>query len=150
MVQMINGHDIVSCRLAPKKNIIKKHRLLENIKRIIDDLNYDVDFIIVEGIHDEKALRYLGYDGPIIRLCSSGLIISRFIDKISAKFQGKRGAILVDFDKKGKQLNRQLIMKLSNRSVKIDQNIRRKLEDLISPEGIYAIEGISMLGKIYE
>jgi 5S rRNA maturation endonuclease (ribonuclease M5) len=142
-----SDHDMVSYGLAPRKDVWRKYELLKNIKKIIDELNYSVDFTIVEGIHDEKALRLLGYNGPIIKLCGSGLTISGLIDEISTKFQGGRAAILVDFDKEGKQLNQRLIMKLNAKGIKINQNIRKRLENLIGLEGIYTIEGINALKK---
>lgn len=142
---------MVSYWLALKNSVKKKRRyeLLENIEKIINNLNYDVDFIIVEGRHDERTIRHLGYNGVIIKLCSSGLTISRLTDRLSAKFQGRRAAILVDFDEEGKRLNRRLTMELNIKGIKVNQHVRERLRKLVTLDGIYTIEGISALKRIY-
>ena len=125
----------------------ERYELISSIKEFFNDLNYEVDFVVVEGIHDEKTIRLLGYNGPIFRVCSSGLSISMLAEMLLEKFQNGRVAILVDFDDEGERLNQLLIRKLGSKGIKVNQALREKLKTLIIPRGIHSIEGITIIKK---
>ncbi len=90
------------------KRVTEEERCRREVYREIEDsaseMNYTVDAVFVEGPHDEKTLRLLGFDKPILE-CSqwshSGLI------NLAAK-RFSNVAILTDFDEEGVFLNNRL------------------------------------------
>lgn len=121
--------------------------LLKEVEGLMYDASLNIDLLIVEGIHDEKTLRALGYEGVIVRYCDSRLSIHEFAEEVSHKFNGCSVAVLMDFDEEGRELSKRLEVELEARGLKVERYLRRKLIELIKGEGIKTIEGLSFLKK---
>ncbi|RLE53871.1 MAG: hypothetical protein DRJ26_02755 [Candidatus Methanomethylicota archaeon] len=124
-----------------------EYELMKRIERIMEELNFSVDAIIVEGPHDEKALRRYGYNGLIIRFCNSRKPIYRFTESIAEKFRGKRIAVLLDFDEEGEQISKKLENELEELGVKVFRHVRRALRSILIRENIITIEGLTALRR---
>ncbi|MCC6013563.1 MAG: hypothetical protein LM593_04255 [Candidatus Verstraetearchaeota archaeon] len=116
--------------------------ILNEIKSIIEKMNYSLSMVIVEGRNDEKVLREFGLKIPVYRFRESGLPNFEFIDEIAKKFKGKYITILLDFDKKGNEMSNYLSRELESKGVKIDYYFRNILRELMIKEGIRHIEEI--------
>lgn len=123
----------------------RAYRFLEELKEFIDDLNC-VDIAVVEGKHDEKALRLLGYRGRILKL--SKMRITELVDYIVRLHEkGHEIALLLDYDKEGENLCRHLENEIGRKGAKIQREVREKLKRIIVPNGVYHIEAIPILRR---
>jgi 5S rRNA maturation endonuclease (ribonuclease M5) len=103
----------------------KQERLLERFEkglRLLIQLSEDSVPIVVEGIKDITALRGLGLTGPIHALAGHNIV--SLADELA---DSRRLLILFDFDRRGGQLTRYLIMQLEGRGVKILHRERHQL-----------------------
>ncbi|NPA48258.1 MAG: hypothetical protein GXO14_06420 [Thermococci archaeon] len=115
----------------------------ENYKRfleLIDKLREFEGAIIVEGLRDEVALRNLGVGAEIIRLSrlplsDTAIKASRYHDVM----------ILTDFDGKGEELARKLLMYLIGYECNVDLTTRSRLKSIIGGR----IKGIEELYSFY-
>ncbi len=116
-----------------------KNEVVEEIRRIVEDMNERIDLVIVEGVHDEIVLRNLGYRGEILKFSSfrGVLSISDFLEK---RFQGKIVLILTDYDRRGEMINKSLKEALETSRVKIEENLRREFRILLSKYSMKSIE----------
>ncbi|MCS7386625.1 MAG: toprim domain-containing protein [archaeon GB-1867-005] len=121
--------------------------LMKRIEKLIEELNFSVDAVIVEGSHDEKALRRYGYRGKIIRFCDSRKPIFQFTEKLAEKFKGKRIAVLMDFDSEGEKLSKRLENELEEMGVKVHRYFRKTLKNIMIRENILAIEELTALRR---
>jgi 5S rRNA maturation endonuclease (ribonuclease M5) len=127
------------------KRITEEERRRREIYREMEDLasemNYTVDAVFVEGPHDEKTLRLLGFEKPILK-CSK-LSHNRLADLAAKRFSNV--VILTDFDEEGVLLNKKLSRLLETKRVKADSYYRRKFQRLFEEIRITTIEGIYSL-----
>lgn len=116
-----------------------KSEIVEEIRRIVEDMNERIDLVIVEGVHDEIVLRNLGYRGEILKFSSfrGVLSISDFLEK---RFQGKIVLILTDYDRRGEMINKSLKEALETSRVKVEENLRREFGILLSKYSMKSIE----------
>ena len=130
------------CTKNYKGSKMEKLEIYRELENIISEMNYLVDGVIVEGPHDKKTLRFLGYDGPIL-MCSKKFTQVRLVDIIVKKFS--EVVVLTDFDEAGESLNKTISSKLSNRRIKVNSIYRRKIRTLLKKTRITTIEGIYRL-----
>lgn len=118
----------------------KKFLLLNEIERVVENMNNDLECIVVEGLRDKIALRELGFEKDIVECSNLGFGI---IDEL----ENKKVAILTDYDKHGTMLWKKLSKALETRGVKVDNTYRRKIGELLSIEKRKTIEAINNLKK---
>jgi len=63
----------------PRKGVKHYLDLVAELKALIDNLNFATSLVVVEGRHDEEALRRLGLRSPVARFCDSGLPFFAFV-----------------------------------------------------------------------
>ncbi|UCH02538.1 MAG: hypothetical protein JSV20_01755 [Candidatus Bathyarchaeota archaeon] len=115
-----------------------KYEIYKELENLISKMNYDVDAAIVEGPHDKKTLKLLGYTKPIL-ICSKRSH-NELVDLIAKRYP--RIVVLTDFDEQGVILNKKLSDLFEKRGVKVDRFYRTKFLKLLKAVRISTIEGI--------
>ena len=112
----------------------------DELYNVLDDLEYLVSVVIVEGLRDVKALRALGFKGHV-DVCSQ-LAVSEpeFTESLSRK--NRSILILTDYDEEGKKINRHLTQLLERQGVKVEVELRRQFGRIMAAIGVYAIEDL--------
>jgi 5S rRNA maturation endonuclease (ribonuclease M5) len=131
---MINTH-----RNLPSSSDFERAERVREIIEYLCDVNERAP-VIVEGKKDAAALRGLGVEGDIITL-HNGKNLYDFCDDIARRFH--RVILLLDWDKKGEDLNRILSRHLKGQWEEFS-SIRDLLKILCQKE-IKDIEGIPKL-----
>jgi 5S rRNA maturation endonuclease (ribonuclease M5) len=131
------------------KKINWKHyyELEAKLKEIINDVNYSVSAVIVEGKRDEEALRSVGLRSIVIQFSSSGLPVFAFTEEVVAGYKRSTVLVLLDFDREGNDLAERLSQEFEEGGVRVQRVFRRAIAKLLIREGIFRIEEISMLRK---
>lgn len=88
---------------------------------VIREMDDFVDAIVVEGVHDREALEALGVTKEIATY-SAGFSYAGFVDYLMNRY--RRIAILTDYDRAGKRLNRRLTGSLERAGVKVENQYR--------------------------
>jgi 5S rRNA maturation endonuclease (ribonuclease M5) len=99
-------------------------------------------------MRDINALRNLGYSGKIISCSQIGLSDYELADKISEKHQSI--IILTDFDKVGVSVSQKFHEIFEHKYIKVEDELRKKLGDLMSKLNIYAIESLDNIQEKIE
>ena len=110
------------------------------LKEVIEDVNYRVAMVIVEGAHDEQALLKFGLKRPVRRFCDSRMPTFAFVDEVVEDYADETVLILLDFDDEGARMAERIGNELEVRGVKVDGFVRRRVARLLLPEGIRRIE----------
>jgi 5S rRNA maturation endonuclease (ribonuclease M5) len=132
----------------PKKAEWKHYYELEaQLKEIINDINYYVSAIIVEGKKDEDAMRVAGIKSPVIQFSSSGLPVFAFVEEVVGAYRGKTVLVMLDFDKEGNEMTERISQELEEKGVRVQRTFRRVMVRMLIREGILHIEEIGMLKK---
>jgi len=97
--------------------------------------------IIVEGKNDTEALRVLGVEGKIISAKTGGKSILDVISEVE-KCTAKEVIMLLDFDRRGKELTKRLKQNLENAKTKINLTFWTRLLQLVGTE-VKDIEGLA-------
>jgi 5S rRNA maturation endonuclease (ribonuclease M5) len=118
---------------------IERAERLREIIEYLGDINERIP-IIVEGKKDASALRSLGLIGDIITL-HNGKNLYDFCDDIARRFH--RVVLLLDWDKKGEDLNRILSHHLKGQWEEFSSF--RELFKILCQKEIKDIEGIPKL-----
>ena len=116
----------------------KLRELYIELEDLAAEMNYAVDAIVVEGPHDKKTVRNLGYKNPII-LCSQ-ISKNKLADYAAEKFANI--VILTDFDDEGNFLNKKLLTLFERKRLKVSRFYRRKFYKLLRKARMTTIEGI--------
>jgi 5S rRNA maturation endonuclease (ribonuclease M5) len=123
----------------PEKDL--KQKKYRKIRDLILEIYSAVDAAVVDGAHDRKTLKHLGFDAPVFT--RSELSYVDLADLIAKKFSTV--AILTDFDEEGKRANETLNRLFEQRQIKVCHSCRENLEALLKQEKITTIEGIYSL-----
>lgn len=115
-----------------------KYEIYHELEKLTSEMNYTVDLAIVEGPHDKKSLKILGYNRPIL-LCSKRSH-NELVDLIAKKYSNI--VVLTDFDEQGIILNKKLSDLFEKRGVKVDKFYRTRFLKLLKAVRISTIEGI--------
>jgi 5S rRNA maturation endonuclease (ribonuclease M5) len=116
---------------------------VEKIQQLLDELVTDSAkgcLIVVEGIKDVQALRQLGVQGKIITAKTSR---KSFID-LTAEIEKQPCSplvLLLDFDRRGKELTKRLTQHLETVRIKTNVNYWKELQALIGRD-VKDIEGL--------
>lgn len=116
----------------------RRYEVYRELEELASEMNYTVDAVVVEGPHDKKTLKLLGYKKPIL-LCSK--IPHNELAELAARKFSKL-AVLTDFDEEGTLLNKKLTKLFEKRGVKVDRFYRRRFRKLLKKANILTIEGI--------
>ena len=103
-------------------NRVKFDLLLESLD-LLRDISQDT-LIIVEGMKDEKALRDIGITGPILQVQTSPSVVE-FCESIATNH--REVLLFTDLDAAGKKIGRVVKKYLTDKGVKIDDNLAKKL-----------------------
>jgi len=119
-------------------------RRLEKIQRLLDNLIVQLSIgtpMLVEGKKDAEALKKLEVSGDIICAKTSG---KTFLDVLrEVEERGKDEIILLmDFDRRGRQLTRHLTDDLERMKIKPNLVFWRRLSSLVGRD-VKDIEGLS-------
>jgi 2,5-diamino-6-(ribosylamino)-4(3H)-pyrimidinone 5'-phosphate reductase len=97
--------------------------------------------IIVEGKKDIETLRKLGIEGTIIAAKTGG---KTFLDAVSEieKTHVKEVVLLLDFDRRGKELTKNLKQHLEKTKIKVNLTFWLNLSNILSKE-VKDIEGLA-------
>lgn len=118
---------------------LERAERLREVFELLHDINERIP-VIIEGKKDSIALRDLGLNGEIIKL-HGGKNLYDFCDDIALRFD--RVILLLDWDKKGEQLNKTLSMHLKGHWEEFS-SFRERLKLLCQKE-ISHIESIPKL-----
>ncbi len=124
---------------TPSANDIERAERLREIIEHLHDINENFP-VIVEGKKDASALRSLGLIGDIITL-HNGKNLYDFCDDIARRFD--RVILLLDWDRKGENLNRMLSHHLKGHWEEFSSF--RELLRILCQKEIKDIEGIPKL-----
>jgi 5S rRNA maturation endonuclease (ribonuclease M5) len=97
--------------------------------------------IIVEGKNDIEALRVLGVEGKIISAKTGGKSILDVISNIE-RLTPKEVIMLLDFDRRGRELTKRLRQDLEKARTKINLTFWNKLLELVGTE-VKDVEGLA-------
>ena len=115
-----------------------ERRKLNELVELISYIDYISDLAIVEGPHDKKTLRYLGYKGAIIEVSKKTL--DDLIKVIEDKYN--KIVILTDFDEEGERMKNQLEEGIKDKEVKILTELRKEVKEALAELSVDSIEGI--------
>lgn len=97
--------------------------------------------VLIEGMNDEAALRALGFSGPV-ELVNRGWDLSRLIAYLYETYgstnsvdDGAAIILLMDWDRTGGRLQRELTRRLESFDVSVDSRTRMELVRSFKPEG---------------
>jgi 5S rRNA maturation endonuclease (ribonuclease M5) len=136
---MLNTH-----KNLPSPVDLERAERLREVFEILHDINQSAP-VIVEGKKDALALRELGLSGEIIKL-HAGKNLYDFCEDIVRQFD--RVVLLMDWDKKGDELNRALSVHLNGLWEEFASF--RELLKMLCQKEICHIEGIPKLLKRLE
>jgi 5S rRNA maturation endonuclease (ribonuclease M5) len=112
------------------------------LRSIIEDINHRVSAVIVEGPHDETALRNSGFKTHIIQFCSSGMPVFAFEDEIVANYKDLTVLVLLDFDDEGTKMADRVAREVEEKGVRVEHFLRKRIGKLLLKERIYRLEEI--------
>jgi len=105
-------------------------------------MNYTLDAVIVEGMHDKVTLKSLGFKIPILQV-SCGRTFSQIVDDTVERFE--RIAVLTDFDEEGEKISRKLTELMERGGIKVDRFYRKSFKKLMKEAGLTTLESIYKL-----
>lgn len=108
----------------------KLEKIICVIERLKSEINVD-SLLIVEGERDIRALREIGIACNIIAIKSSGKRISDIIDEIIST-GSKEIILLMDFDRRGRELTKHIVESLKAARIKVDISFWREIHNILS------------------
>jgi 5S rRNA maturation endonuclease (ribonuclease M5) len=96
--------------------------------------------IVVEGRNDAQTLQVLGVEGPVIKAKTGG---KNFLDVVSEieESNATKVILLLDFDRRGKEGTRRLVLDLERLRIKANLMFWRQLHGLVGRD-IQCIESL--------
>jgi 5S rRNA maturation endonuclease (ribonuclease M5) len=118
----------------------KAEKLAKLLERLATEATKNT-LIAVEGQNDIKALKELAIQGNIISVKTAG---KSFLDSLTEIEEQNisKVILLLDFDRRGKELAKRLKQRLEEERIKVDINFWNKLRTLVGHD-IKDIEGLS-------
>lgn len=87
--------------------------------------------ILIEGKRDEKALRILGFEGPIEKL-NRGWSVEKVVAYLNSNYESC--IILMDWDRTGGRLQKKIIDSMTGMEIKISDELRKVLSKAMKPD----------------
>lgn len=119
--------------------------LVEEIRSLVDSINFGTSLVIVEGQNDEFALRELGLKTPVCRFRSLGQSETLFVEELSENYRGRSVVVMLDFDEEGTRMAERISRELEERGVKVQHYFRRAFKEILLKEGVRHIEEIKAI-----
>ncbi len=96
--------------------------------------------VVVEGRNDAETLRVLGLEGPVIMVKTGG---KNFLDVVAEieESGARKVVLLLDFDRRGKEGTRRLVLDLERLRIKANLRFWRELHGLVGRD-IQCIESL--------
>ncbi|MCQ5361938.1 MAG: toprim domain-containing protein [Candidatus Methanomethylicia archaeon] len=116
--------------------------LVEEIRSLVDAINFGTSLVIVEGQNDEAALREFGLKTPVLKFRGTGHSETLFIDGVAQDYRGRSVAVILDFDEEGMRMADRISRELEERGVKIQHYFRRAFKEILLKEGVRHVEEI--------
>jgi 5S rRNA maturation endonuclease (ribonuclease M5) len=123
------------------------YELEAKLKELIDEMNYSVSAVIVEGRKDEEVLRGAGLRSPVIQFSSSGMPTFYFIEELVTGYRNSTVLVLLDFDQEGNEMAERLSQELEEGGVRVQRILRREIAKLLIREGVLRIEEMAMVRR---
>src|SRR5512137_95050 len=101
----------------------------DELKAILSGEDYEVEFILVEGTRDVKALRFLGVTTPIDVFSHVRQVEHDIVVHVSSRTRSI--LILTDYDEKGMILARRLTELLTAEGILVQVELRKKIGRLM-------------------
>jgi 5S rRNA maturation endonuclease (ribonuclease M5) len=120
----------------------------EYLKKLIELLNqieYLVDVVLVEGLRDLKSLRNLGYSGEIVYCNQKGVSDYDLTDKICQQYN--KVLILTDYDKEGEELEQHFRELFERKAIKVENGLRREVGRITAKLRVHAIESLDNIQR---
>ncbi len=124
----------------------ERHRLAHRALEECIESNATGIPVLVEGLRDEKALKELGFTGPIEKV-NRGWPIDRVAVYISETYSGC--IVLMDWDRTGGRLQRRLMDLLLSMDFKPNDECRRVLSKAMKPDTLCVEDLPSFLGQTH-
>ncbi|MEM1883496.1 MAG: toprim domain-containing protein [Candidatus Bathyarchaeia archaeon] len=118
----------------------KFERLNYLIERLKDGISRGA-LLIVEGKRDILSLKYIGVNGNVIAIKSGRKTLQETLDEISSL--NKEVILLMDFDRRGKELTERLRRFLEETKVKVNLRFWKELCELLNGD-IKDVEGLAV------
>jgi 5S rRNA maturation endonuclease (ribonuclease M5) len=118
----------------------KEEKILQVLEHLAEESAKGTP-IIVEGKNDIEALRRLGVEGKIISAKTGGKSILDVISEVE-KLAPKEVIMLLDFDRRGRELTKRLRQDLEKAKTKINITFWSRLLDLVGTE-VKDVEGLA-------
>ena len=126
--------------MTRKKRLNNKIHLFEDLKKFLEETEYLVEVVLVEGSRDLEALQTLGFEGKVEVYSKLNFSDSDLVEWL---FQDSRSVlILTDFDEEGRLLNERLVPIFERRGMKVENGLRREFGRLMAAIGVYSIEAL--------
>jgi len=113
--------------------VIDATERLDRLEKVLEDLRTENQHIpvLVEGKRDVAALRALGITGEII-MVNEGKTIIALCEEIASKHE--EVILLLDWDRKGKELTERFKRNLTTVGVRVIDGIRARIFSLVAKE----------------
>jgi 2,5-diamino-6-(ribosylamino)-4(3H)-pyrimidinone 5'-phosphate reductase len=118
----------------------KEEKILQVLKCLAEESEKGTP-IVVEGKNDVESLRILGVEGNILTAKTGGKTILDVASEIE-KYNAKEVILLLDFDRRGKELTKSLRQNLEKTKIKIDLAFWTRLSQLAGRE-VKDVEGLA-------
>jgi 5S rRNA maturation endonuclease (ribonuclease M5) len=118
----------------------KEEKILQILEQLAEE-NQKGTPIIVEGKKDIEALKALNVKGKIISAKTGGKNLLDIISELE-KTQTQKAILLLDFDRRGKELTKNLEKHLERIGVRVNLKFWRKLLGLVGKE-LKDVEGLA-------
>lgn len=123
-------------RKRPKNPLEAKDAFVE----FLNNIEYLVDIVVVEGPRDVNALMNLNFEGRVM-ICSKVGASDADLAEIVVE-ESSKVLILTDFDEEGRELNKRLSRLFERRGLKVERGLRREAGRLMANIGVYTIEAL--------
>ena len=121
----------------------QRREAMEELQKLLCELNNYIDLVLVEGLRDVEAVKRLGCVSEIEVLSHRGVNDFDLADQIAAKYASV--LVLTDYDEEGLNLNKRFTGLLEHKGVHVETGLRQRIGRLMARIGVYAIEDLDNL-----
>lgn len=110
-----------------RQNRLDEEAAKERLLSLTHQLNFESErgaLIVVEGARDEMALRRLGFEGEVYKLCYTRRSMSGLMAKAEVH---SKVILLLDYDLKGRALMKKVSSMLQDKGLNVDTTFRREI-----------------------
>ncbi|MEM3761015.1 MAG: toprim domain-containing protein [Candidatus Bathyarchaeia archaeon] len=118
----------------------KEEKILQILGQLAEETEKGTP-IIVEGKRDIETLKVLNVEGKIISAKTGGKTLLDTISELE-KTQTQKVILLLDFDRRGKELTKNLIKHLERMGIEVNLQFWRELLGLVGKE-LKDVEGLA-------